>query len=1316
MAASDHKPTSAFLEQQNHECYRNAGVQVMKHFVGSNLVTRVQFLNDLDPFSHGVASPEPLDPPVFTFNIEIPLIAQIPSLIRMLRAPHNISDATLQLYKDGDFGNYLETEATLNEQLEEFDNFGDNPRNALILRTQLSVRVHLILEKLINSNGKELSRALFSLKQIFQDDKDLVHGFVENNGLECLIKIGSEMDQNYQNYILRALGQVMIYVDGMNGIMEHNETVQWLYMLIASKFRLVVKTAIKLLLVFVEYTETNCLRLVQGIRNVDVERGVTPWFNIVGLLADGDCSDWELLTFAMKLVNNTIQEIIDRDLFCAQVKHLNTLGMDELVKSFLTLNDLNPGLMQQLTMYQTRIKRRNVYSVEDSSEVDDEEPQAVNSFVADWATNALSDTLESFLCVSASLQDKTDSSEESRKNSVDIVPLAPITKTRTSVHFPDDLIIGNDLKKSVTHIDNRSKTRSSSSSSSSSSSASSGDTSSSGSESDDSSVKDELSVVAEQKLENIEDNIVSTKFSVAGVERVATKPIYFAKEEEKACVSVDTSAADVVEGKLLVTTAPKRKSLLFESPEEQKPVLLFRGRSSRNLVPGSISKSSGNVLKLLEKQLHPLVPAGVESPPKRPPSGHKLMTCSTFSPHALARGESCSMRKSWLLGMMFSKDSSKGSTGAGEEGEERGSADELQVASNRDLTEDLSGVVSRAKESLNRCKSRPELIKSVTTCDLPTDGSQQDQPFISPLLRNKSADLQWDLLAQSLDRPLKLCDLDFTDLATDGDSDSEKNGEKERADLDGESKTNMIDRNNIKDIRSTGLEKLPPAPPPPPSSCGVVLARQPPPPPPPLSSIPKSKKTVKLFWQEIREDAQKHTSKQKSESLWDEVPPVAVDGAWLEFLFEKRAGQDVLGKQKQQMDAKLCKELVVLNAKRSNAINIALTKLPPPRTIRAGILKMDATIVSKDGIEKILQLLPTEEERQKITEAQMMQPDVPLGPAEQFLLTLASISEVEARLRLWAYSGFTKGGQVPEVKDTVHKHTLLYHVCQMMVDSFPGSSDLYSELGPLTRASKVDFDELALCLARLRADCRSSWNHLKAVAKHDTPPALKAKLSEFLADSAERIVLLDIVHRRVMRRYHDFVAWLGVSPGDLQNQSVDGRHVNHMCKVISEFALEYRTTRERVLLQMEKKRLYKQRNRTRGKMITTTAPSPEPNQEQKRFRRRRVGGPGPGTNDKDEVLHDQELRQVLRAAEASATACRTNRRRPPRSRCNAGAGEAAAAATATTSNGRASCALKQLLSETPSSNHSAGRRPPVERRTLRHGLTDAQRKSLGLIA
>ena len=41
--------------------------------------------------------------------------------------------------------------------------------------------------------------------------------------------------------------------------------------------------------------------------------------------------------------------------------------------------------------------------------------------------------------------------------------------------------------------------------------------------------------------------------------------------------------------------------------------------------------------------------------------------------------------------------------------------------------------------------------------------------------------------------------------------------------------------------------------------------------------------------------------------------------------------------------------------------------------------------------------------------------------------------------------------KVPEVKDTIHKHSLLYHMTYWVLEKFPDSGDLYSELGPVTR-------------------------------------------------------------------------------------------------------------------------------------------------------------------------------------------------------------------------------------------------------------------------
>ncbi|EDO27929.1 predicted protein, partial [Nematostella vectensis] len=97
------------------------------------------------------------------------------------------------------------------------------------------------------------------------------------------------------------------------------------------------------------------------------------------------------------------------------------------------------------------------------------------------------------------------------------------------------------------------------------------------------------------------------------------------------------------------------------------------------------------------------------------------------------------------------------------------------------------------------------------------------------------------------------------------------------------------------------------------------------------------------------------------------------------------------------------KEIVVLDVKRSQQINIALTKLPPIRTLKQAIISMDSTVIDREGVDKLLQMQPLPEEKMKIQEAQLANPDVPLGTAEQFLLTMASLNELAPRLHLWAF-------------------------------------------------------------------------------------------------------------------------------------------------------------------------------------------------------------------------------------------------------------------------------------------------------------------------
>ena len=71
---------------------------------------------------------------------------------------------------------------------------------------------------------------------------------------------------------------------------------------------------------------------------------------------------------------------------------------------------------------------------------------------------------------------------------------------------------------------------------------------------------------------------------------------------------------------------------------------------------------------------------------------------------------------------------------------------------------------------------------------------------------------------------------------------------------------------------------------------------------------------------------------------------------------------------------------------------------------------------SSSHTQKLLtNLMPKEEERAMIAECRAANPDIPLGPAEEFLYTLASIPELHARLSLWKFNYVFQ--QVEEVSE-----------------------------------------------------------------------------------------------------------------------------------------------------------------------------------------------------------------------------------------------------------------------------------------------------------
>uniref|UniRef100_A0A4X1VB93 Formin homology 2 domain containing 3 n=1 Tax=Sus scrofa TaxID=9823 RepID=A0A4X1VB93_PIG len=1262
----------------------------------ATLACRVQFLDDTDPFN-STNFPEPSRPPLFTFREDLALGTQLAGVHRLLRAPHKLDDCTLQLSHNG---TYLDLEATLAEQRDELEGFQDDAgrgkKHSIILRTQLSVRVHACIEKLYNSTGRDLRRALFSLKQIFQDDKDLVHEFVVAEGLTCLIKVGAEADQNYQNYILRALGQIMLYVDGMNGVINHNETIQWLYTLIGSKFRLVVKTALKLLLVFVEYSESNAPLLIQAVSAVDTKRGVTPWSNIMEILEEKDGVDTELLVYAMTLVNKTLSGLPDQDTFYDVVDCLEELGIAAVSQRHLNKKGTDLDLVEQLNIYEVALR------LEDGDETAEPPPSGRR------------DRRRASVCggggSGAGGESRGLDRRRSRRHSVQSIkspvsapsspcsPSAPGFKTSQVQDLrekssPSGLLTSSFRQHQESLAAERERRRQE----------------------------------REERLQRIERE-ERNKFRYKYLEQLAAE----AHEKELRSRSASRGRADLSLD-LTSPAAPASSAPLSHSPRslDSQEALTVSSASPGTPQPPQVStgdpephpgaepEAEAEVGQVTDEARGEVAPArtGAESEveqalerdreeqaslsekEKQNEAVNERDNCSASSISSSSstleredkedklsrdRGtglwsagvqdasvnEQCGdilTSKRFMLDMLYAhnrkpvddEEKGEGETRRTEEGAEAVAtlASRISTLQANSLAQDES--IKRVDVGcLDNRGSVKAFAEKFNSGDLGRGSPSPDTELHDKVAEKASAqpktesDYIWDQLMAN-PRELRIQDMDFTDLGEEDDID-------------------------VLDVDLGHTEAPGPPPPPPPTFLGLP----PPPPPPLLDSVPpppvpgnllapppvfnapqglgwpqvprgqpaftKKKKTIRLFWNEVRpfEWPCKNNGRCR-EFLWSKLEPIKVDTSKLEHLFESKSKELSVSK-KTAADGKK-QEIIVLDSKRSNAINIGLTVLPPPRTIKIAILNFDEYALNKEGIEKILTMIPTEEEKQKIQEAQLANPEVPLGSAEQFLLTLSSISELSARLHLWAFKmdyettekevaeplldlkegidqlennktlgfilstllaigNFLNGTnakafelsyleKVPEVKDTVHKQSLLHHVCTMVVENFPDSSDLYSEIGAVTRSAKVDFDQLQDNLCQMERRCKASWDHLKAIAKHEMKPVLKQRMSEFLKDCAERIIILKIVHRRIINRFHSFLLFMGHPPYAIREVNI-----NKFCRIISEFALEYRTTRERVLQQKQKRANHRERNKTRGKMITDSgkfsgsspAPSSQP--------------------------------------------------------------------------------------------------------------------------
>jgi len=325
-----------------------------------------------------------------------------------------------------------------------------------------------------------------------------------------------------------------------------------------------------------------------------------------------------------------------------------------------------------------------------------------------------------------------------------------------------------------------------------------------------------------------------------------------------------------------------------------------------------------------------------------------------------------------------------------------------------------------------------------------------------------------------------------------------------------------------------------------------------------------------------------------------------VDDEYFKNIFEVK---DRKRKRSQSKTARQVKTLLVLDHKRTNAICIAMKKLPPLSQLREAITVMDEALIDREGVDKLQQLLPTLEELKLIADHQDLNKELPLGDAEQFLQILGSISNIDARLKLWAFkSDFktmekeiyeplkdlklgmdelqenktfhtilsvtlaignilnkkeSKGFQLDylsklsEVKDTAQRKSLMYHITFKVLETFPECSDFYSDIDPVIRASRTNYSELVADLGTMTEQCKTAREYVKDQDKAGTDT--EHIVQSFLKDASLRIDGLKKIEKKIMKRFTKFLMWLGI-PSHLHTEYPP--HV--VAKIITDLALQFK--------------------------------------------------------------------------------------------------------------------------------------------------------------
>eukprot|EP00092_Neocalanus_flemingeri_P046391 GFUD01052185.1.p1 GENE.GFUD01052185.1~~GFUD01052185.1.p1 ORF type:complete len:648 (+),score=205.14 GFUD01052185.1:124-1944(+) len=439
--------------------------------------------------------------------------------------------------------------------------------------------------------------------------------------------------------------------------------------------------------------------------------------------------------------------------------------------------------------------------------------------------------------------------------------------------------------------------------------------------------------------------------------------------------------------------------------------------------------------------------------------------------------------------------------------------------------------------------------------------------------------------------------------------------------LGGEDFSDLIDEYNTdKHVSTSPPEAANASPnlglPPPPPAAPVT----PPPPPPPglIRQAMQETRTVKLQWYPIRKEMIAGT-------VWENLPKMNINKEEIKNLFSLSSVETKLKKAPKMLN--------VLDMQRSNNINIAMKKFKFLNNIKNTDFDCFANeIVTKEEIEMLQRLYfdfpKVKEEINQIEEEVETYPDIPLGSAEQFLLHVKSLPDLETKLSFYIFKldfpdskafvcrsfrllkdetealkknnefskllsrvletgrvlekrdffGFELDflGNLDQIKDTVSDKSFLYHVLYKSAQS-DHNSDIFSpnsheNLASISKCNfacnhgKDDKKEEKFSLHRRLEELQEECGQIL----ENLLPSHDPRMLTFMNEAQKQIVSMKRIQKMLLKDYSKFLAWLAIPPS---NQSVFGP--DRWAELMVQLAEDVKKTNKEIASKSKKKKTFK---------------------------------------------------------------------------------------------------------------------------------------------